>query len=63
MAEESTDNPDGKGDAMARKGTFILDSGDKFPTLTMETVNHGHLRLPEGFGNGWGVLLIYRAHW
>jgi hypothetical protein len=49
--------------SMAREGSFILDSGDKFPTLVMETVNHGRLTLPEAFGGGWGVFLVYRAHW
>ncbi len=48
---------------MARQGTVILDAGNKFPALAMETVNHGSLRLPEGFGEGWGVFLVYRAHW
>ncbi len=48
---------------MTRRGTVILDSGDKFPTLAMETVQHGHLRLPDAFGDGWGVFLVYRAHW
>ena len=48
---------------MAREGSFILDSGDTFPALTLETINHGRVRLPDAFGDGWGVLLIYRAHW
>jgi hypothetical protein len=48
---------------MAREGSFILDSGDAFPALTMQTVNHGRLTLPEAFGGGWGVFLAYRAHW
>ena len=48
---------------MAREGTVILDTGDRFPTLTMETVGHGRLTLPEAFGNRWGVFLVYRAHW
>jgi hypothetical protein len=30
-------------DRMAREGPFILDSGDKLPMLSMETVNHGRL--------------------
>jgi hypothetical protein len=29
----------------------------------METVDHGRLVLPEGFGGQWGVLLVYQAHW
>ncbi len=48
---------------MARVGTRILDSGELFPALTMETVAHGRLSLPEGFADGWGVFLLYRAHW
>lgn len=48
---------------MAREGGAFLDSGQRFPTLTMETVKHGRMTLPEGFGDGWGVFLAYRAHW
>lgn len=48
---------------MARAGTFILDSGASFPAVELETVSHGRLALPDGFGSGWGVLLLYRAHW
>ncbi len=48
---------------MAREGAFTLDSGDPFPAIELETVSHGRLRLPEGFGDGWGVFLLYRAHW
>ena len=53
----------GKGQSMARAGAFLLDSGDKFPQLAMETVRHGPLRLPDAFGPDWGVFLVYRAHW
>ena len=48
---------------MARAVMRILDSGEPFPALTMETVAHGRLSLPEAFADGWGVLLVYRAHW
>ncbi len=48
---------------MARAGDRILDSGERIPDLSMETAKHGRLMLPEAFGDGWGVLLIYRAHW
>ena len=48
---------------MAREGAFILDGGDPFPPIDLETVNHGHVRLPEGFEGSWGVFLLYRAHW
>jgi hypothetical protein len=48
---------------MAREGSFILDTGDVLPALALDTVGHGRVSLPEGFGDGWGVLLVYRAHW
>ncbi len=48
---------------MARAGTTILDSGDRFPQLTLTTVNHGRLAVPEALGDGWGVFLLYRGHW
>ena len=48
---------------MAREGSFILDSGDTFPTIGMETVAHGRLTLPDAFDGNWGVFLVYRAHW
>jgi hypothetical protein len=42
---------------MARESAFILDSGDRFPTLTLDTLGHGRVTLPEGFGDGWAVFL------
>jgi hypothetical protein len=48
---------------MARAGSRILDSGEVLPAITMDTVAHGRISTPEGFGSGWGVFLIYRAHW
>lgn len=48
---------------MAREGTFVLDSGDLFPALALDTVGHGRVSLPDGFGDRWGVFLVYRAHW
>ena len=48
---------------MARAGARILDSGEKLPSITMETVAHGRLTVPERFAGGWGVFLLYRAHW
>ncbi len=48
---------------MARASSFILDSGDTFLSVSMDTVGHGRLTLPEAFGEDWGVFLIYRAHW
>jgi hypothetical protein len=48
---------------MARADARILDSGERFPDLSTDTVKHGGLTLPGAFGDGWGVFLIYRAHW
>jgi hypothetical protein len=48
---------------MTRAGTRMLDSGEALPAITMDTVAHGRLELPDAFGEGWGVLLLYRAHW
>jgi hypothetical protein len=49
--------------SMAREGSFILDTGDTFPAIGMETVAHGRLMLPDAFDGNWGVFLVYRAHW
>lgn len=48
---------------MTRAGTRILDSGEPLPTFSMETVAHGRLTVPDHFAEGWGVFLLYRAHW
>jgi hypothetical protein len=48
---------------VARAGSSILDSGDRFPTLEFDTVQHGRIAVPDAFGEGWGVFLVYRAHW
>jgi len=48
---------------MARAGSTVLDSGDRFPALDMDTVAHGRLTLPDTLAGSWGVVLVYRAHW
>ena len=48
---------------MARAGTKILDSGEPLPIFSVDTVAHGRLTVPDYFGSGWGVFLLYRAHW
>jgi hypothetical protein len=53
----------GKELAMARAGANIPDTGEPLPALSMDTVAHGRLALPDAFGDAWGVLLLYRAHW
>ena len=46
---------------MTRAGTKILD--ETLPALSMDTVAHGRLTVPDHFGRGSGVFLLYRAHW
>jgi hypothetical protein len=48
---------------MAYEGDRRLDAGDRCPALASGTVAHGRIALPQAFGGGWGVLLLYRAHW
>jgi alkyl hydroperoxide reductase subunit AhpC len=48
---------------VARTGNAILDAGDEFPSLAVATVADGTVTLPDAFGDDWGVLLFYRAHW
>ena len=48
---------------MAREPGALLDTGDAFPPLAMETVKHGRMTLPDAFGGQWGVFVAYRAHW
>ena len=43
-------------------GTF-LDTGDKFPAMSLETVDHGQVRIDDDFIRGYGVVLIYRGNW
>lgn len=44
-------------------GERRLDTGDPLPPLSFDTVAHGRLTVPEAFGERWGALLVYRAHW
>jgi hypothetical protein len=46
---------------MASAGSGILDSGDRLPVSSFETVAYGRISVPEVFGEGWGVFVLYRA--
>jgi hypothetical protein len=48
---------------MARAGSAYLDSNDMFPQLELRLVSGEKLKLPEGIGAGYGVVLFYRGHW
>jgi len=48
---------------MARIGSVILDNNDPFPALELQLVSGDILKLPQGTGEGYGVLLFYRGYW
>ena len=40
-----------------------LTNGDRFPTMVVDTLQEGTLRIPDEIGDRWGVVLIYRGDW
>jgi hypothetical protein len=52
-----------KEEDMARTGSVYFDTNDMFPRLELRLVSGETLELPEGIGEGYGVVLIYRGHW
>ncbi len=48
---------------MARIGSSILDTNDRFPDLELKLVSGETLKLPQATGEGYGVVLFYRGHW
>jgi hypothetical protein len=48
---------------MARIDSLILDTNDRFPNLELKLVSGETLKLPQGTGEGYGVVLFYRGHW
>jgi hypothetical protein len=48
---------------MGRIGSALLDTNDMFPELSLQLVSGESLKIPEGTGVGYGVLLFYRGHW
>lgn len=48
---------------MARQGSLILDTGEPFPSLEMDSVGGERVVLPRDFRGKWSVLLFYRGHW
>jgi peroxiredoxin len=41
----------------------MLDSGDRFPSLALDKIGGGTLRLPDELSGSWAVVLFYRGHW
>lgn len=48
---------------MAKDNSTFLDANDPFPTLELNLVSGENLVLPEGTGEGYGVILFYRGFW
>ncbi|MBC8176474.1 MAG: hypothetical protein ISR61_01485 [Desulfobacteraceae bacterium] len=48
---------------MAKIGAGFLDANDVFPDLELKLVSGETVKLPEGTGAGYGVVLFYRGYW
>ncbi len=48
---------------MARIGTAYLDTDNMFPKMEFQLVSGEKLKIPEGMGQGYSVVLIYRGEW
>lgn len=48
---------------MAQEPCKMLDTGDLFPAMVLDTIGGEKIILPMDFGNMWNVLLFYRGHW
>lgn len=48
---------------MAKQNTHFLDTHSPFPELALHLISGERLLLPEGLGNRYGILLIYRGDW
>ncbi len=40
-----------------------LNTGDTFPSLTLDLVSGGTLTVPDGLDAKYKVILFYRGHW
>jgi hypothetical protein len=48
---------------MTRKESRLLDTNDPFPQMEMQLISGETLKVPEGLGEGYAVILLYRGHW
>ena len=48
---------------MAKADSTSLDVNDHFPKLDLKLLSGETLSLPEGFGDGYGIILFYRGYW
>ena len=47
---------------MAKAGSTFLDVDNPFPKLELQLLSGEILNLPEGFGEGYGIMLFYRGY-
>ncbi len=47
---------------MAKSERTMLDKGDQFPSISLQTVEHGLLDIHDNFAKEYGVVLINRRH-
>jgi peroxiredoxin len=43
--------------------TALLAPGDRFPALSLPSIDGGTLDLPQALAGGYGVVLVYRGSW
>lgn len=48
---------------MAKSGPRALDTNDRFPDIELDLIDGQRLKLPEGLGEGYAVVLLYRGYW
>jgi hypothetical protein len=48
---------------MTRMDTVLLDTNDLFPDMRLNLVSGKRLKIPEAFGEGYAVFLLYRGYW
>lgn len=48
---------------MAKESAVFLDTNDAFPEMDLKLVSGETLSLPEGTGEGYGIVLFYRGSW
>ena len=48
---------------MTKADSTFLDVNDPFPILKLQLLSGETLNLPQGFGDGYGVMLFYRGDW
>jgi len=48
---------------MVKASSIFLDIDNPFPNFELQLLSGEILNLPEGFGDGYGIMLFYRGYW